>query len=79
MKRLLALTGLFVGLGGLGLLGAAPAGAVTQHNTVTISFSHNISVANTGFNLQLGGGTITTAPANAGSTIAIAISQTNTN
>ena len=72
MKRLLALAGLLV------VLGAAPAGALSQHNSATFQFSHNTSIANTGFNFQVGG-TINTAPANAGSTIVIAISQTNTN
>lgn len=79
MKRLIALTTLVVGpIVGIGVA-AAPAGAVIQRNVVVIHASHNFAFANTGGNVQFGGGTINTAPAITGNVGIVIISQSNTN
>ena len=73
MKRLLALTGLIL------VLGATPAGALTQHNTITIPSSHSVAIANSGFNFSFNGGTIVTPPAIAANIQIVVISQSNSN
>ncbi len=76
MKRLLALSTLLVALG-IGV-SASPAGAISQRNVVIISASHNVAVANTGFNFTFGGN-ITTGPAITGNVGIVVISQSNSN
>jgi hypothetical protein len=81
VKRLLALTGIAI------VLSAAPAGALTQSNTRTYTFSGQVTVVNTGFKVQFTPGnqqgpivhTLTTPSASAINFNPVVINQSNTN